>query len=318
MRRRLLGESLERRQLLAGHINATIEGGQAAEESTIAPGGPASVAEGEGTPDLVQFAMDLTDAGVIYYGADWCPACTQQKQLFEDGGDNLPFVEVTLPDRSAAPIAFEMEITAFPTWVFPDGTRETGLQTLQVLSDRSGVPIPQGDTPTFEPVGDQTVLIGSPLHLPIDAYDPNGGVLTTTISVEDSDLLEAVVISGNRSIRFDMETYGDMIFELFEQRAPTASGRVIELAEAGFYDDIIIHRVIDDFVIQGGDPTGTGTSGSALGDFDDDFHHELQHNRGGVLSFAKSSDDTNNSQFFVTEVPTRFPRFQPQHLRSVG
>ncbi len=161
----------------------------------------------------------------------------------------------------------------------------------------------------FEPIGNLTVQIGSPLHIPIDAYDPDGGPLTVTVSVANPNLLEAVVLSGNRSIRIDMNGYGDMVFELFEQRAPVAAGRVIELANANFYDGIIFHRIADNFVIQGGDPTGTGTSGSTLGNFDDDFHPDLQHNREGVLSFAKSSDDTNNSQFFITEVPTRFLDF---------
>ncbi len=59
------------------------------------------------------------------------------------------------------------------------------------------------------------------------------------------------------------------------------------------------HR--DNFVLQAGDPTATGTSGSTLGNFDDQFNANLLHNRTGVLSFAKSSDDTNNSQFFITE-----------------
>ena len=103
-----------------------------------------------------------------------------------------------------------------------------------------------------------------------------------------------------------MEGYDDMVLELFEQRAPRASGRVIELPQNNFYDGIIFHRVIDNFMIQGGDPTGTGTSGSTLGNFDDDFHPELLHVAPGVISFAKSSDDTNNSQFFITEVPTRY------------
>ncbi|MEO1529383.1 MAG: peptidylprolyl isomerase, partial [Planctomycetota bacterium] len=308
-------EGLEQRQLLAGDVE--LVGGEVMgpieAQSQVVAAPPAtsglvavSEAEGEPAPDLVQFAQDLATAGVIFYGADWCPACTEQKQLFQDGGDDLPFIEVTNPDRSAGQIAIDNNITAYPTWVFPDTTRAEGVLTLQQLSDRSGVAIPQSEEPTFTEVPDQTALIGSPLHIPIDAYDPNGDALTTTVSVSDPNLLEAVVITGNRSIRIDMETYGDMIFQLFEQRAPRAAGRVIELAQADFYDDIIFHRVIDDFVIQGGDPTGTGTSGSTLPDFDDDFHPELQHNRSGVLSFAKSSDDTNNSQFFITEVPTRF------------
>ncbi|MGB7344278.1 MAG: tandem-95 repeat protein [Pirellulaceae bacterium] len=310
-RGRLLLESLESRQLMAGDVDLF------ATDSTVTSNldqalpiqtddlGPSRAAQGEPAPDLVQFAIDLADNGVQFFGAHWCPACTQQKELFQDGANELPFIEVTNPDRSPGSIAIAEGITNYPTWEFSDGSRLIGVQSLQTLSDRSGVPIPQSDEPTFETIGNQTVGIGSPLHIPVDVYDPDGGVQKVTVSVENPALLEAVVLSGNRSIRIDMDTYGDMVFELFEQRAPEASGRVIELAEDGFYDGIIFHRVVDNFVIQAGDPTGTGTSGSSLGNFDDDFNAELQHNRPGVLSFAKTSDDTNNSQFFITETPTR-------------
>ena len=313
-RGRLLLESLETRQLLAGDVEMSFTDG----DDSPADSSPAETftamtstraAEGELAPDLVQFAKDLAAEGVIYYGAHWCPACTEQKELFADGKDNLPFVEVTNSDRTLNQIGINENITQFPTWVFPDGSRLVGVQTLETLSQESGVAIPQSEQPTFEPIGTTTVQIGSPLHIPIDAYDPDGGPLTVTVSVDNPALLEATVLSGNRSIRIDMQGYGDMVFELFEQRAPRASGRVADLAEAGFYDGIIFHRIADGFVIQGGDPTGTGTSGSTLGNFDDDFHPDLQHNRTGVLSFAKSSDDTNNSQFFITEIPTRFLDF---------
>ena len=95
-----------------------------------------------------------------------------------------------------------------------------------------------------------------------------------------------------------------MTFELFEDRAPRTTARIIQLAQSGFYDDVIFHRVINDFVIQGGDPDGTGTGGSGT-DFDDEFTPLLQHTSTGLLSMAKSSDDTNDSQFFVTEGPQR-------------
>jgi len=315
---RLALQPLETRQLLAVDLTALAAApmGPAEAQSEIvsvasATSAPLGLttqteAEGEPAPDLVQFARDLDDAGVIFYGAAWCPICTQQKELFEDGGDDLPFVEVTGPDRTSNSIGDANNVQSYPTWDFPDGTRRTGVLSLQELSNLSGVSIPQSEQPTFEEVGDQTALIGSPLHLPIDAYDPDGGPLTVSVTVDNPSLLDATVVTGNRSIRIDMKGYGDMVFELFEQRAPTATGRVIELAQDDFYDDIIFHRVIDNFVIQGGDPTGTGSGGSTLEDFDDDFHPELQHNRSGILSFAKSSDDTNNSQFFITEVPTRF------------
>ena len=326
-RGRLLLESLEKRQLLAGDVEMLFTDGlsdfsQPAAETASQQSGSQGEgeAEGEAAPDLVQFAKDLVAAGVEYYGAAWCPACTEQKQLFEDGGDYLNMIESSDPDKRVEQLSdpsvsimnevgTAQGINSFPTWIFPDGTRVEGVQTLEELSQRSGVAIPQSEQPTFDGVGDLNVQIGSPLHVPIDAYDPNGGPLTVTVTVDDPSLLTATVLQNNRSIRIDMQGYNDMVYELFEQRAPVAAGRVATLAESDFYDDIIFHRVTSNFVIQAGDPTGTGTSGSNLGQFDDDFHPDLQHNREGVLSFAKSTDDTNNSQFFVTETATRFLDF---------
>ncbi|MEM6689601.1 MAG: peptidylprolyl isomerase [Planctomycetota bacterium] len=164
-----------------------------------------------------------------------------------------------------------------------------------------------GDTlPAFQTIPDATVEVGSPLHIPIDGIDEDGDALTVTVEIDDPTAVEAVVLSGNRSWRIDVQNFGTMVFELFEQRAPRPSARIVELTESGFYDRLTFHRIVDDFVIQGGDPQGDGTGGSTLGDFDDQFHPDLQHNRDGILSFAKSSDDTNDSQFFVTQEPTRF------------
>jgi cyclophilin family peptidyl-prolyl cis-trans isomerase len=274
-----------------------------------------SQAEGQPDDDLVAFAQALTDAGVLFFGAAWCPACTEQKRLFEDGERVLPFVEVTNPDRSPNSIATSENITAYPTWEFQSGNRVTGVQTLAELSTLSGIAIPQSSTPTAATIGDQNVRIGSPLHVPVDAYDPNGNPLTITAVSSDPALVTAEVLTGNRSLEMDIEGFGSMVFELFESDAPRPTGRVIELAEAGFYDRsntnaVPFHRVVNNFVIQGGDPTGTGSGGSSLGDFDDQFNVDLQHNQTGVLSFAKSTDDTNDSQFFITEGPQRGLDFQ--------
>ena len=312
-RSRLQLEPLEKRQLLAGDIELlftepTTDLGIQGDATEVADAGlqAAGVGEGEAATDLVQFAKALDEAGVKYYGAAWCPACTQQKQLFEDGGQFLPFVEVTNPDRTLNAEGVANSIASFPTWIFADGTRVEQVMTLAELSSASGVVIPQSEDPSFATIGDQTVNIGAPVHVAVDAYSPTGGPLTVTVSVSDPSLLEAQVLTGNRSIQIDMEGYGDMVFELFEGRAQRPASRVIQLAESDFYDGIIFHRVIDNFMIQGGDPTGTGTSGSTLGTFDDQFHPELLHVGEGAISFAKSSDDTNNSQFFITEVPTRY------------
>ena len=307
MKRRLFIQNLETRRLLAGDLNLACPADESDGQASLLAAATAGEAEQAGVPadDLVAFAKAIDAAGLQLFGAAWDPDTTQQRRLFEDGADYLSFVEVTGPDRTPNVFASLNNITVVPTWIRPDGTRLEGLQTLQQLADFASVAIPQGSTPSFQPIGDVDVKIGSPLHIPIDAYDPNGESLTVTVTVEQSDVLSANVLAGNRSIRMDMAGYGDMVYQLFEQRAQFASSRVIALAEDDFYNNIVFHRVIDEFVIQSGDPTGTGTGGSNLGEFDDDFHPDLQHNRSGVLSFAKAGDDTNDSQFFVTEAPTR-------------
>ena len=96
---------------------------------------------------------------------------------------------------------------------------------------------------------------------------------------------------------------GTIRVELFEERAPKTVGNFIELAEKGFYDGVIFHRVIADFMIQGGDPKGTGTGGPGY-TIDDEFHPELRHDEKGVLSMANAGPDTGGSQFFITLAPT--------------
>lgn len=130
-----------------------------------------------------RFCQALTDSGTRFFGAAWCPHCTDQRQLlFQDGGKFLPFVEVTNPDRTPNQVAIDEGVTEYPTWEFPDGTRLTGVQSLQTLSQRAVVPIPQSSTPSIAPIGNVTVGIGSPLNIPIDGYDPNGNPLTITVT----------------------------------------------------------------------------------------------------------------------------------------
>jgi cyclophilin family peptidyl-prolyl cis-trans isomerase len=313
-RGRLLLESLEPRQLLAGDVELSFtDGVDTSFNETVETTSTLQVtsqAEGELVNDLVAFAQLLAaDPDVVFYGAHWCPACTLQKELFQDGGDELPFVEVTNPDRTPGPLVGQLGIGSYPAWQYRDEMDEIQLVedilTPQELSALTGIAIPQSETPRFEPLGQQTVAIGSPLHVPIDVYDPDGGVQTVTVTVENPALVTAEVLSGNQSLRIDMATYGDMIIELFEQRAETATKRLKDLANIDFYDNLTFHRLVNTFVIQGGDPNGNGTGGSSLGDFADDYHPDLQHNRPDIVSYAKSADDTNDSQFFITERATR-------------
>ena len=295
LKRGLRVESLESRQLMAADTYTSNNDDTAG-----------LFAEGEAANDLVAFAKAIRDSGATMYGAVWCKFCNEQKGLFGDGADFVPFVEVTNADRSPNQIATDENITSYPTWVFADGSRLEGLASLATLSQRTGIAIPQSSTPSFQTIANQTVLAGSPLHIPVDAYDPNGNPLTITVTSSNPNLVSAEVMQGSRSVRMTVKDRGDMVFELFETEAPLPTSRLVELIQAGFYDNvgtnqIIFHRVIDGFVIQTGDPTGTGTGGSTRGDFDDQYNLNLQHNRSGVLSFAKSSDDTNDSQFFITD-----------------
>ena len=169
-------------------------------------------------------------------------------------------------------------------------------------------------TPTLAPIADITLYEGAPINLPLDAVYDLDGPLTYTVECSDPNLT-VYVPEGNRSMKISVSAEngtitGDMIFELFEQRAPRVTNQIISLVEDGFYDGVTFHRIIDEFMIQGGDPTGTGSGGSYYGDFDDQFNTELMHTTSGVLSMAKSTDDTNDSQFFITEVPTRYLDFQ--------
>ncbi len=112
-------------------------------------------------------------------------------------------------------------------------------------------------------------------------------------------------------------TMGDATVEFFPERVPVTVGNFVGLAtgekewedlETGetrtdpLYENVPFHRVIDDFMIQGGDPTGTGRGGPGY-TFDDEFHPELKHDRAGVLSMANRGPDTNGSQFFITLGP---------------
>jgi peptidyl-prolyl cis-trans isomerase A (cyclophilin A) len=107
---------------------------------------------------------------------------------------------------------------------------------------------------------------------------------------------------------------GDIEIELFAERAPKTVENFVGLAtgerawehpetgeeiEEQLYDDISVHRVIEDFMIQTGDPTGTGRGGPGY-TFDDEFHPELRHDSAGVVSMANRGPDTNGSQFFIT------------------
>jgi len=98
---------------------------------------------------------------------------------------------------------------------------------------------------------------------------------------------------------------GDMKFKLFATEAPITVNNFVFLAEDGFYNDTTFHRVIEDFMAQGGDPTGTGTGGPGY-KFEDEFDSDKGFNKRGILAMANAGPDTNGSQFFITFEPTEW------------
>jgi len=97
---------------------------------------------------------------------------------------------------------------------------------------------------------------------------------------------------------------GDIKLELFTDQAPKTTGNFIKLAQDGFYDGLKFHRVIDDFMIQGGCPHGTGTGDAGYKFNDEPGALALKHDKPGILSMANAGPNTNGSQFFITHVAT--------------
>ena len=96
---------------------------------------------------------------------------------------------------------------------------------------------------------------------------------------------------------------GEIKLNLFQDKVKLTVANFVNLSQKGFYNNLTFHRVIEDFMIQGGCPIGTGTGDPGY-KFQDEFHKELKHDRPGILSMANSGPNSNGSQFFITHVAT--------------
>ena len=118
-------------------------------------------------------------------------------------------------------------------------------------------------------------------------------------------------IDPKKKYKAHMETdNGTMVIELFADKTPKTVNNFVFLSREGFYEGIIFHRVIANFMAQGGDPTGRGSGGPGYR-FEDEFHPALKHDRQGILSMANAGPNTNGSQFFITHLPT--PHLDNRH-----
>jgi cyclophilin family peptidyl-prolyl cis-trans isomerase len=114
-------------------------------------------------------------------------------------------------------------------------------------------------------------------------------------------------LKENEQLFASIETeFGKIELELFSRETPKTVKNFVGLAVKGYYDGVIFHRVIKNFMVQSGDPTGTGMGGKSIygSDFEDEFVMNLRHDSEGILSMANAGSNTNGSQFFITLVPT--------------
>lgn len=109
--------------------------------------------------------------------------------------------------------------------------------------------------------------------------------------------------SSNNPVAVFETSKGTFKVELFADKAPLTVANFVTLAKKGFYDGTIFHRVIDGFMIQGGDPKGNGTGGPGYA-IKDEFSDKLKHDKKGMLSMANAGPNTGGSQFFITLGPT--------------
>lgn len=138
----------------------------------------------------------------------------------------------------------------------------------------------------------------APAFTPLPDRKPNVSAEQRAVPRDFKDIPERVLIHT---------TMGDITVSLFRQQTPRTCHNFATLAASGFYNSVPCHRIIRGFMIQTGDPTGTGRGGSSIygSKFPDEIVPQLTHSAAGVLSMANAGPDTNGSQFFITLAPTR-------------
>lgn len=123
---------------------------------------------------------------------------------------------------------------------------------------------------------------------------------------EEAKPAEAAKPAALSDIKIKMvTTKGEIEATIFASKVPMTSANFLNLAKRGYYNGIAFHRVISDFMIQGGDPTESGRGGPGY-KFGDEFHPSLKHSKPGIFSMANAGPGTNGSQFFITMAPTPF------------
>lgn len=136
-------------------------------------------------------------------------------------------------------------------------------------------------------------------------------ILLTTVTGFISACAEKPATPATSDIKILIKTdKGDIKATVFASKTPVTAANFLNLAKRGYYNGVKFHRVIPNFMVQGGDPSETGRGGPGY-KFEDEFNASLKHNKPGILSMANAGPGTNGSQFFITHVPT--PHLNNRH-----
>ncbi len=157
--------------------------------------------------------------------------------------------------------------------------------------------------PVMQPLADLNVPGNKSLIVPLSSTTSDLSAVNYT-TTSTSEGIKTTILSGGTFIKMNVAGYGDLTFKLFDELAPETVGKIKSLVSTGFYDGLTFHRVIKNFMIQGGDPKGNGTGGTGS-TFSDEFNANAIFSGSGQLALANSGKDTNSSQFFVTTSPQR-------------
>ncbi|MBN1886853.1 MAG: peptidylprolyl isomerase [Thermoflexales bacterium] len=194
-------------------------------------------------------------------------------------------------------LAIVVALIAFQPSTQPAPTPTPLVLTLPAVSEQA---TPASEQPTPQAVATTAEQAARPLANIPPAQRNNYYTAVPELSIDTGKQYRATLVTDK----------GDIVIELFADKAPNTVNSFVFLAREGFYDGTTFHRVIPDFMAQAGDPSGSGAGGPGYR-FADEFHPDLKHDGPGVLSMANSGTNTNGSQFFITYEAT--PHLDGKH-----
>jgi cyclophilin family peptidyl-prolyl cis-trans isomerase len=159
--------------------------------------------------------------------------------------------------------------------------------------------------PVIDPIANLAIPAGKTYVLPVTASDADGDPLSCTVNSSDPSKVSVQLHKDNPYLLVSVAGFGDMVFQLFQDITPNTVQTIESLVQSDFYNDLTFHRIVKNFVIQGGDPAGDGSGGPGF-TIDDELTPSLLYSGNGQLGMARSTQhDTGGSQFFVTVGPQR-------------